>query len=452
MHPQLDIVTPSDRLPDAVDTVVIGGGIAGVTAALELVERGQSVCVVEKGEIAAEQSCRNWGWVRRMGREPADLPLSMLSLEIWAGMGERIGAETGFCRPGIVYAAETERSVEGLKVHHANAQAAGLNTKLLTPEAFAALMPGHRTPVLAALYTEDDGRAEPAIAVPAMARALKARGGHVLTNCAARGIETEGGRVAGVITERGAVRCSAAVLAGGAWSRLFAGNVGIGIPALTVRSTAMRTKPVENGPTIALGDDRIGVRARQDGGLTLAYRGGALAQITPDGILLFHRFAAKAIANRQDFRFELGAEFLKSLRRPRQWSPEEESPFERERILNPRPWAKSLERARRELVRRFPALTAFEEADRWAGMIDITPDFVPIISESPLPGLVISTGYSGYGFGLGPGAGRLTADLVTGDTPCVDPAPFRLSRFGRVWSPKGKRGLRPAAVGMREAA
>ena len=452
MHPQLDIVTPSERLPGAVDTVVIGGGIAGVTTALELLDRGQSVCVVEKGEIAAEQSCRNWGWVRRMGREPADLPLSMLSLEIWAGMDERIGADTGFRRPGIVYAAETEREVEGLKTNHANAQAFGLDAKMLTPEAFAALMPGHRTPVRAALYTEDDGRAEPAIAVPAMARALKTRGGHVLTNCAARGIETEGGRVAGVITERGVVRCSAAVLAGGAWSRLFAGNIGIGIPALTVRSTAMRTKPVENGPAIALGNGHIGVRARQDGGLTLANRGGALAQITPDGILLFRRFLAKAIANRRDFRFELGAEFLASLRRPRQWSPDDESPFERERILNPQPWAKSLERARRELAHRFSALADIEEADRWAGMIDITPDFVPVISESPLPGLVLSTGYSGYGFGLGPGAGRLTADLVTGDIPCVDPAPFRLSRFGRVWSPKGKRGLRPVRTEMRDAA
>ena len=48
----------------------------------------------------------------------------------------------------------------------------------------------------------------------------------------------------------------------------------------------------------------------------------------------------------------------------------------------------------------------------------------------PLRGLFLSTGYSGHGFGLGPAAGRLTADLVTGDPPIVDPRPFRLSRFG----------------------
>ncbi len=45
---------------------VIGGGIAGVATALELAERGIDVVLLEKGEIAAEQSSRNWGWCRQM--------------------------------------------------------------------------------------------------------------------------------------------------------------------------------------------------------------------------------------------------------------------------------------------------------------------------------------------------------------------------------------------------
>ena len=63
-------------------------------------------------------------------------------------------------------------------------------------------------------------------------------------------------------------------------------------------------------------------------------------------------------------------------------------------------------------------------------MIDATPDLLPVISEvDALPGLVISTGFSGHGFGIGPGAGRLTADLVSGKRPIVDPTPFRFGRF-----------------------
>ena len=66
----------------------------------------------------------------------------------------------------------------------------------------------------------------------------------------------------------------------------------------------------------------------------------------------------------------------------------------------------------------------------WSGWIDSTPDAVPVISAvERMPGLFLSTGYSGHGFGIGPGAGQLAADLILGGTPAVDPAPFRLSRL-----------------------
>jgi glycine/D-amino acid oxidase-like deaminating enzyme len=69
-------------------------------------------------------------------------------------------------------------------------------------------------------------------------------------------------------------------------------------------------------------------------------------------------------------------------------------------------------------------------AERWGGMIDVTPDLVPVISGvDTMPGFFIATGFSGHGFGIGPGAGRLMADLVTGDAPVVDPAEFRFSRY-----------------------
>ena len=79
-----------------------------------------------------------------------------------------------------------------------------------------------------------------------------------------------------------------------------------------------------------------------------------------------------------------------------------------------------------------PGFAGAKVAQHWAGMIDVTPDAVPVISPvDTLPGFVIATGFSGHGFGIGPGAGKLMADLVAGDPPVVDPAPFRLSRFAR---------------------
>ena len=73
-------------------------------------------------------------------------------------------------------------------------------------------------------------------------------------------------------------------------------------------------------------------------------------------------------------------------------------------------------------------------AERWAGVIDATPDgvSVPVISDvRTLPGFYIASGFSGHGFGIGPGAGYLMADLVTGKTPFIDPTPYRYGRFAR---------------------
>jgi glycine/D-amino acid oxidase-like deaminating enzyme len=106
------------------------------------------------------------------------------------------------------------------------------------------------------------------------------------------------------------------------------------------------------------------------------------------------------------------------------------SPFERTRVLNPEPSQKALSRVRAGLARRLPKLAdvAFEEA--WAGMIDVTPDVVPVMDRvAEYPGLYLATGFSGHGFGIGPGAGRVMADLVMGKPAIHDLSRFRLSRF-----------------------
>src|SRR4051795_5299980 len=103
MSPPVDPVA-SDAAPPARTTVVIvGGGIIGVCTAFFLARKGVPVVLCEKGEIAAEQSSRNWGWCRKMGRDPLELPLAMEALRLWAEMNSLVEAETGFRRSGIVY-------------------------------------------------------------------------------------------------------------------------------------------------------------------------------------------------------------------------------------------------------------------------------------------------------------------------------------------------------------
>jgi sarcosine oxidase subunit beta len=77
-----------------------------------------------------------------------------------------------------------------------------------------------------------------------------------------------------------------------------------------------------------------------------------------------------------------------------------------------------------------PSFASAKIAQEWAGLIDTMPDVIPVISPLPgIDGLIVATGFSGHGFGIGPGAGRLVADMVSGETPVVDPSPFHISRF-----------------------
>ena len=109
--PVIKQISSSATLPKQAAVCVIGGGVAGVTTALELAERGIDVVVLEKGEIAAEQSSRNWGWCRQMGRDAREIPLIQVSLALWDGMNARVQGETGFTRCGILYLCETDEQL-----------------------------------------------------------------------------------------------------------------------------------------------------------------------------------------------------------------------------------------------------------------------------------------------------------------------------------------------------
>lgn len=100
------------------------------------------------------------------------------------------------------------------------------------------------------------------------------------------------------------------------------------------------------------------------------------------------------------------------------------------RILDPAPNRAEIERLRDRFARAFPAAGRPGVAASWAGMIDTLPDVVPVIDHvDALPGLTVATGMAGHGFGIGPGVGRVVADLVTGRPAGHDLHRFRLSRF-----------------------
>ncbi|OXC74589.1 NAD(P)/FAD-dependent oxidoreductase [Caballeronia sordidicola] len=434
MGPQVVEVVEDRDLPERVDVVVIGGGIIGVSTALFLVGKGMSVAVCEKGHIAGEQSSRNWGWCRATHRDLRELELSLESLKLWRELDRTLGIDTGFRECGILYAADDPKALADHESWLARAVGLvgreGIDSRITSSDETAVLMPGVARKFPGGIYTPSDGRAEPQRAAPAIAHALRAKGVKVLTPCAVRGIETSAGAISGVVTEYGPIRCSSVVVAGGAWTRLFAGSVGVELPQLSVRSSVLRTEAVDGGPEVSACNQTVGYRKRLDGGYTIANAFRSLAEITPDSFRLFSQYfpALKSQFRSMDFAF--GERFFEALRQPRTWQLDQPTVFETVRTLDPAPTQKFNDVAINAFRALFPALGDVKVEQAWAGYIDVTPDAVPVISAAQeVPGMFIATGFSGHGFGIGPGAGKLMADLVANDKPLVNPRAFRLSRF-----------------------
>lgn len=417
-------------LPGRVDVVVVGGGIIGASTALELSERGLSVLLCEKGRIGAEESSRNWGWVRLSMRDPREIPLMIEAIRIWNQLDARVGRRTGYTVTGILWPAVNTGMHDKYQSWASHLTKHGMQCPMLSRAQMDNLLPAHRMTNQTGLFAPMDGRAEPQWAAVAIVRGARAAGCTVVTECAVRSIERGAGRISGVITERGEVACDGVVIAGGAWSRLFAGNAGVELPQLRVLNSVLRTSPVSGGPEPAIHGDGFALRKRADGGYTVAAGTETTVDIVPDCFRLARAFFPALVAERHNLRFRLTRRWLEEAHTPRRWSPDEETPFERCRILDPAPSEKALNDGWARARHAFPVLESAGIVQSWGGMIDVTPDAIPVISTvDTVPGLHIATGFSGHGFGIGPGAGRLMADLVTGATPLVDPHDFRLSRF-----------------------
>ncbi|GIS90630.1 MAG: hypothetical protein CM1200mP20_06710 [Pseudomonadota bacterium] len=152
------------------------------------------------------------------------------------------------------------------------------------------------------LYTRTDGRAEPTIAAPAMARAAQRRGAIILTQTAVRGIETTAGAVSAVVTENGPIRCNTVILAGGAWSSTFCRNLGVRIPMLMTIGSVFRTTPVPDAPERSVSGAGFAMRKRLDGGYSVSHGSISNFDIVPDSFRFFYRFSASGLDGKKNIK------------------------------------------------------------------------------------------------------------------------------------------------------
>ncbi|KAA8732363.1 FAD-binding oxidoreductase [Acinetobacter qingfengensis] len=431
MRPTIAPVQTSSSFPSSTTVIIIGGGIVGLTAALTLAERNIPVVVLEKGKIAAEQSSRNLGWIRKTSRLAEDLPLAQASDRLWANMSSRVGADVGYRQAGILFVARTEAQMAIHENWLKSVAQHSVDSQLLSAKGIQQRVPGSQTQWHGGIFTPSDGRAEPTLASSAIAKAAMAKNAIILENCAVRTLNFTAGKVSGVITEHGEIQCDQVLLAGGLWSRRFLGNLGINLPTLPLICSVLRTKPMQGPTDIAVGAPDFSFRKHKDGGFIITQRGALDAPITLDHLLIGTRYLSQLKGQRDFLRISLFSQYgLNDLKLARQWSADKVSPFEQCRIMDPDSNPLLNHEAVHHLKTAWPVFSHAEIANAWAGVIDVTPDSNPVIDNmQSIPGLTLATGFSGHGFGTSPAAGQLAADLISGHTPIVDPYPYRFARF-----------------------
>jgi len=423
-------LTQPEGIPVQADVVIVGGGIVGVSTAWFLAKQGVDVVLCEKGHIAGEQSGRNWGWVRVQGRDEREIPMALESLRIWEGLKGEIGEDVGFTREGCFFTANTNKELRSFEDWVGVANTYGIDTRLVDSAELKQHVRGAAIDWAGAMMTLSDGRAEPHKATPAIARAAERSGAAILPGCAVRGIETSGGSVSAVVTEYGSIKTSTVLCAAGAWTSMFCGSLGIDVPQLRVRGTVARTAPAENVLDGNIFDDRLGIRRREDGGYTIAHGSVLEHPITPASFRYFVKFLPALLHEWKLVRLSIGREFMDEWNAPKAWELDQPSPFEKTRVLNPSPTPAVLRGVRRNLDAVFPQLADTPIVETWAGTIESSPDVVPIIEAvDRIRGFHVATGFSGHGFGIGPGAGKAIAGLLAGKDSGIDLADFRLSRF-----------------------
>jgi D-amino-acid dehydrogenase len=412
-----------------VDAIVLGAGIVGVSAALALQARGRTVALVDRlPEAAGETSFGNSGIVQSEGVLPYLFPRALGEIARAAVNRDprahiRHGAlpsiapalfryfqastqtrkdATGKIMATLLVAAAEEhlklaqdagasgllrvggwikayRSARGRDLAHGEAEELtrfGVKPVLLDRAALVALEPHVSEKAIGGVhYAEPLSTSDPAKLIQSYAALFVKRGGR-MERGDALSLEPAG---AGwmVTTDSGRLTACDVVIALGPWSDELARRFGLRLPFFVKRGYHMHYEATGN------------------------------AGLTRPVLDLERGYLVTPMA--RGLRLTTGAEFARRDDPP--------SPAHLERV---EPYAREL----------FP-IGARKDAAPWLGRRPCLPDMRPIIGPFPgKPGLWLDFGHHHLGLTLGPITGRLLAELMSGETPFVDPTPFEAERFG----------------------
>ncbi|MDR5741362.1 MULTISPECIES: FAD-binding oxidoreductase [unclassified Caballeronia] len=372
------------RAVQEADVLVIGGGLHGTSSALHLARRGVKAVVLEADYVARHSSGVNAGGVRTLGRPLPEIPLALMSREIWHGMTELIGEDGGFVPSGQLKIAETDEELEDCRKRVALLESHGFtHEKVIDRETVLELEPALARHVTGGIWVERDGYALPFRTTTAFRLAAQKLGARFLEGTPVRRIEQRGTRWF-AHTPHGAFSAEKLLVTAGAWSGELAKQVGEPVPVHPEGLMLMVTHRVAPFCRATLGATGRPLSFKQfDNGTVVI--GGKLIGIAE-------------LSNRHG-----EVDFMR------------------------------LVRSARTVTDLFPHLRHLGVNRAWAGVEAFTEDELPVISASrKASNLYYSFGYCGSGFQLGPGCGKLMSELMLDGAPSISLDAFAVDRFNRI--------------------
>lgn len=374
------------------DVAVVGAGIAGVSAALELARRGVSVTLLDRGDVAGATTGLGEGNVLCARAEPGPkLDLTRLGLEMYDELEAEYGTSARIRRKGALVVHRDEPALRRGHEHVERMRAAGVACRVVERPELRELEPRLGRHLAGAELFPGDLQCDARGLTRAMAGALRRHGACVNTGTEVHAVRTERGRAVGLDTADGPLRCGAVVLAAGPWSAPLAQSAGLRLPV----------EPRKGQLTLSRRGARGFVRHK-------LIEGAYAAAVTSDDATLQ---LAAVIETTWDGRVMLG-------------SSRERRGFDT--VVDSAVTAAMVRRAA-GLV---PELVGLPLERSWAGLRPFLPDHHPAVGPSSLvEGLWVSTGHEGAGVALGPVSGRLLAEAFCGEAPKIDMTPFAVDRF-----------------------
>jgi D-hydroxyproline dehydrogenase subunit beta len=383
------------------DVVIVGGGIIGAACAFELADRGASVTLLEREELAAGASGRNNGlWVTPT--DPALLPMARISLARYLELADaspvpfRLDPEP----IGLVAAALDDEEMRNGERAHEPYLAAGVGVDRLEPADVLRLEPEIASQVHGGWLVHHGHRLAPAALTVALALMAADRGATVRHHLPVRAVLEDRDRVTGVVTDDGRIGADEVVVAAGPWTSSLLDPIGVRLPITGARGWLVRLDPSAGllHHLVASAGWEEATGRWEDGSV----RAGSLEEVSAATATLLHPATDDSL-------------IAGSSRQP-VITPEAEEPGVPARIV-------------RGAIRLVPALAEAEIRSAWWGIRPLTPDERPVVGRVG-EGLWIAAGHGSEGVILGAGTGQLIAAQLLGHDPPFDPEPFDPGRFG----------------------